>query len=218
MKHLKILVPAISLSALLFLGACNSKTTSSPASELYHQGLALVSEMNEAIQSEAWVSLFTGDPAVREILSNAGQGDFSQPKAVYEIQFSDQAVTSLTGQTDLSGFSESLQKRIHAAIQSAAANQINALDGAETLAAASICTVSDTFVCDGLTENTLYLYLYTYENAAPVMVSFVVGQDSAVLATGVPILSDSFSPDSPENVQLFLEGFGAQVSEFTIPD
>ena len=213
MKHLKILVPAISLSALLFLGACNSKITSSPASELYSQGLALVSEMNEAVQNEAWVSLFTGDPAVREILSNAGQGDFSQPKAVYEIQFSDQAVTSLTGQTDLSGFSES---RIHAAIQSAAPSQINALDGAETLAAASICTVSDTFVCDGLTENTLYLY--TYENAAPVMVSFVVGQDGAVLATGVPILSDSFSPDSPENVQLFLEGFGAQVSEITIPD
>ena len=41
---------------------------------------------------------------------------------------------------------------------------------------------------------------------------------AAVLATGVPIHSDSFSPDSPENVQLFLEGFGAQVSEFTIPD
>lgn len=216
MKHLKILVPAISLSALLFLGACNSKTTSSPASELYHQGLALVSEMNEAIQSEAWVSLFTGDTAVREILSNAGQGDFSQPKAVYEIQFSDQAVTSLTGQTDLSGFSESLQKRIHAAIQSAAPSQINALDGAETLAAASICTVSDTFVCDNLTQNTLYLY--TYETAVPVMVSFVTGQDGAVLATGIPILSDSFSPDSPENVQQLLEGFGAQVSEITIPD
>ena len=162
--------------------------------------------MNEAVQNEAWVSLFTGDPAVREILSNAGQGDFSQPKAVYEIQFSDQAVTSLTGQADLTGFPESLQKRIYAAIQSAAANQINAMDGAETLAAASICTVSDTFVCDGLTENTLYLY------------SFVVGQDSAVLATGVPILSDSFSPDSPENVQLFLEDFGAPVSEITIPD
>lgn len=216
MKHLKILVPAISLATLLFFGACNSKTTSSPASELYHQGLALVSAMNEAVQNEAWVSLFTGDPAVREILSNAGQGDFSQPKAVYEIQFSDQAVTSLTGQADLTGFPESLQKRIHAAIQSAAANQINAMDGAETLAAASICTVSDTFVCDGLTENILYLY--TYENATPVMVSFVVGQDSAVLATGVPILSDSFSPDSPENVQLFLEDFGAQVSEITIPD
>lgn len=215
MKHLKILIPTIPLAALLLLSSC-SKAAASPASELYHQGLALVSEMNEAIQSEAWVSLFTGDPAVREILSNAGQGDFSQPKAVYEIQFSDQAVTSLTGQTDLSGFSESLQKRIHAAIQSAAASQINALDGAETLAAASICTVSDTFVCDGLTENILYLY--TYENTVPVMVSFVVGQDSAVLATGVPILSDSFSPDSPENVQLFLEGFGAQVSEITIPD
>ena len=216
MKHLKILVPAISLAALLFFGTCNNKNTSSPASELYHQGLALVSEMNEAVQSEAWVSLFTADPAVKEILSKAGQGDFSQPRAVYEIQFSDQAITSLTGQADLSGFSESLQKRIHAAIQSAAPSQINALDGAETLAAASICTVSDTFVCDGLTENTLYLY--TYENAAPVMVSFVVGQDSAVLATSVPILSDSFSPDSPENVQLFLEDFGAQVCEITIPD
>lgn len=216
MKHLKILVPAISLAALLFFGACNNKTTSSPASELYHQGLALVSEMNEAVQSEAWVSLFTGDPAVKEILSKAGQGDFSQPRAVYEIQFSDQAITSLTGQADLTGFSESLQSRIYASIQGAAANQINAMAGAETLAAASICTVSDTFVCDNLTQNTLYLY--TYETAVPVMVSFVVGQDGAVLATGVPILSDSFSPDSPENVQLFLEGFGAQVSEFTIPD
>ena len=88
--------------------------------------------------------------------------------------------------------------------------------GAETLAAASICTVSDTFVCDNLTQNTLYLY--TYETAVPVMVSFVTGQDGAVLATGIPILSDSFSPDSPENVQQFLEGFGAQVSEITIPD
>lgn len=44
----------------------------------------------------------------------------------------------------------------------------------------------------------------------------MVGQDGAVLDTGVPILCDSFSPDSPENVQLFLEGFGAQVSEITI--
>ena len=216
MKHLRIFILPISLAALLFLEACSSKDAASPASELYHQGLALVSEMNETVQSEAWVSLFTADPAVKEILSETGQGNFSQPKAVYEIRFSDQAVTSLTGQADLTGFSESLQNRIRAAIQSAAANQINAMDGAETLAAAGICTVSDTFVCDGLTENTLYLY--TYENAAPVMVSFAVGQDGAVLATGVPIFCDSFSPDSPENVQLFLEGFGAQVSEIPIPD
>ena len=215
MKHLKIIVPVISLAALLLLGSC-SKTAASPTSELYHQGLALVSEMNEAVQSEAWVSLFTGDPAVKEILSKAGQGDFSQPRAVYEIQFSDQAITSLTGQADLTGFSESMQSRIYASIQGAAANQINAMAGAETLAAASICTVSDTFVCDNLTQNTLYLY--TYETAVPVMISFVTGQDGAVLATGIPILSDSFSPDSPENVQQFLEGFGAQVSEITIPD
>ena len=216
MEHLKILIPTISLATLLFLGACSNKAAASHASELYHQGLVLVSEMNEAVRSEAWVSLFTADPAVKEILLKAGQGDFSQPKAVYEIRFSDQAITSLTGQTGLTGFSESLQKRIHSAIQGAAVNQINAMDGAETLAAASICTVSDIFVCKGLTENTLYLY--TYEKAAPVMVSFVVGQDGAVLATGVPILCDSFSPDSPENVQQFLESFGAQVSEITIPD
>lgn len=214
MKKIKILVPAISLAGILFLGAC-SKTVSSQTSELYAQGLILVSEMEEMVQSEAWVSSFTGDPAVKEIVSDAGQGDFSRPKAVYELRFSEQSATSFTGQADLSSYSESLQKRIRAAVQAAAASRINAMGGAETLAAASICTVTDTFVCDALAGNTLYLY--TYENAVPAMVSFVSGQDGAVSATGVLILYDGFLPDSSEEVKQFLEGFGVLVSEFTIP-
>ena len=216
MKRRKPLISALSLTALFFLGACSSRGASSPASELYDQGLLLVSAMDEMAQSEAWVSLFTADPAIQEILSEAGQGDFSQPKAVYAIQFSDQALVSLTGEADWSAFPESLQERIHTAIQGAAANQINAMGGTETLAAASICTVSDTFVCDALTGNTLYLY--TYENAVPAMVSFVPGQDGAVSATGTLILCDGFSPDSAEEIQPCLEGFGAQVSEIAIPD
>ena len=123
--------------------------------------------------------------------------------------------TTEEGAADLEAFSDTLQAYLRATVQSSIAAQINAKGGADALAAASACTASRIFFCDDLHENLLYLY--TYENAAPAMISFLVGEDGAVSATGLFILYDGFPTGSAAEIQQFLSSLNVEVTEVSVP-
>ena len=52
-------------------------------------------------------------------------------------------------------------------------------------------------------------YLLTYENAIPVVVSLIPGQDGAVMASAVAVLNKNFKSSSAEDIENFLSGFNA---------
>lgn len=201
------------LSVSLLSGVCAGQAAAPSA--LYERGLSIASVMKDMAGNDVWVSLFSSNATVKEQISRAAQGDFSHPKAVYEIHLADMALYVSTGRSDLSGLSGALQAHVRAATQAATALQINAKGGSDLLAAASACTASQLFVCNDLHENVLYLY--TYENAVPVMVSFVAGESGAVSATGTFIFYDGFPTGSAEQIQQFLGILGAEVTKVSIP-
>lgn len=210
-QTVKLILPT--LGAFLLLGAYSG--TNSLSSTLYQQGLSTVSVMEEMAENEDWVNLFSSNQNLASILSAVGDGDYSHPKAVYQIRLSDGTISHLTRNADLEALSDTLQAYLRATVQSSIATQINAKGGADALAAASVCTASRIFSCEGLHENLLYLY--TYENAAPAMVSFLVGEDGTVSATGLFILYDGFPTGSAAEIQQFLSILNVEVTEVSIP-
>lgn len=210
-QAVKLILPT--LGAFLLLGAYSG--TNSLSSALYQEGLSTVSVMEEMAENEDWVTLFSSNQNLASILSAVGDGDYSRPKAVYQIRLSDETVSHLTRNADLEAFSDTLQAYLRATVQSSIAAQINAKGGADALAAASACTASRIFFCDDLHENLLYLY--TYENAAPAMISFLVGEDGAVSATGLFILYDGFPTGSAAEIQQFLSSLNVEVTEVSVP-
>ena len=207
----KLILPT--LGAFLLLGAYSG--TNSLSSALYQEGLSTVSMMEEMAENEDWVNLFSSNQNLTSILSAVGDGDYSHPKAVYQIRLSDETVSHLARNADLEAFSDTLQAYLRATVQSSIAAQINAKGGADALAAASACTASRIFFCDDLHENLLYLY--TYENAAPAMISFLVGEDGAVSATGLFILYNGFPTGSAAEIQQFLSSLNVEVTEVSVP-
>ena len=75
--------------------------------------------------------------------------------------------------------------------------QINGMSGVENLAASSVCKVGKTFVNENANEDVIYLY--TYEEAKPIAVTFTVSEDNAVSATGVFVMYEGFTCDSMED-------------------
>ena len=105
--------------------------------------------------------------------------------------------------------SDTLKEYVTSRAQATVATQINAAGGASMIAASSVCTAGKTFVNKELKENTVYLY--TFESGTPVMVSFLVGEDGAVSASGSFIFNEDFKTDTEEDMEQFFSEFGVEV-------
>ena len=179
----------IVLAVFLALSVCGC--SSSPSDTLNAQGQSLANLVAQAAQSEAYLDLYSSSSSLRKILENAAQGDYSAPEAVYVLQFTD-----MPAQTDAlpEPLSQNCRQRVLAAIPS----QVNGTEGAETLAAATICTMSKTFVCSSVPENTIYLYQYA--DGFPIAVTFLPGEDDSVSASAVFLLIPDFPKDSEQEI------------------
>lgn len=175
---------------------------------LYEHGLEVVARMAEMAGSEAYVELYTSNSELAELLSSVGDGDFSEPLAVYRVR-AKEGVASILDLAETGALSDELRAVVESKLFSTLATQINNMEGTTALAAASLCTAEKLFVSGELTENEIYLYVY--ENAAPVAVTFMMGEDGAVAARGMFILYEGFEADRLEEMEGFWERFGVWV-------
>ena len=178
-----ILICAVIILALamaLSFSACGSNKDHAETKSLYAQGLEVVQLMAEMTNTEAYIDIHTGDSAIKDIIQSISNGDYSAPKAVYAISITDENLTAMAELGNLDNASEELKSVLMQRVLGSLIPQINGMSGVENLAASSVCTVGKTFVDENATENAIYLY--TYENATPVAVTFTVGEDQAVSA------------------------------------
>lgn len=236
MKQARKMVALLMALALVALAGCRQKTAPDPSSvlgeppaapessqapaapekSLQQHGQELVSLMAEMVRSSQYTNLYTGDQEVQQLLATAGEGDFSAPQAVYAIRLPETALDSLlalAGMGSISGFSPELRQVIQARVTSALPTQINAMGGANVLAAASVCTASDCFVSSQPPESVIYLY--TYQNAVPAAVSFIPGEGGAVAASGMLILYQGGETMEVTQLRELLEQLGAEMEEVT---
>ncbi len=202
-----IVFPALVLS----LSACGKHESNTETKSLYAQGLEIVQLMTEMTQ---YADVFyTGSSEVQSVAQKIGTGDYTTPKAVYAISISDESVAVMA---ELMGLgldraSEELKSYFMQRVLSSMIGQINARGGADKLAAASICSVGKTFVNENVNENVIYLY--TYENAVPAAVTFIVGEDHAISASGVFVICDEFTFDSADEIKSLFQGIHVEVTE-----
>lgn len=195
MKKLFSLV--LSVVFLFSLTACDS--TEEPS--LYDRGLEIVSLTEEVMGNDAYLDMLSVSEPLRNIIAEAASGDYTQPSAVYMLSFPDSSALAFAGIEDSTALPESVLEAVTHRLYAAVISQVNAMGGAEVLAAASMCSVGKTFVSTTAAENTIYLYIY--EKGCPIAVTFTIGEDHTVTATGNVILYKDFPCSSPEEMEAF---------------
>ena len=189
---------AACLGAVL-LSSCGVTESEPPSLEV--RGMQIVSMLEEIAESEEYLSIYSADPELLNIIATFAEGDHSDPKTIYRLTLSEENVKSLCGTDVLTSLSPKLQDFLEGRVQASIINIANARGGSTALAATSICTAGRTFVSDEISSDTIYLY--TFEDAVPVAVSFTVGESSTVTATGTFLIAEELNTDSPESIREF---------------
>ena len=205
---------AVFLSVIMSLSlcACGSEiSTKTDEKSLYEHGLDVIAVMTEMTQSESYVETYTGNGEIKEIVQIIGEGDYTIPKAVYAITASTEQIAAYAGLDSLSNASDELQKTMENKFIAALISQVNGMSGAMNLAAASVCTAGKTFVSDRISENVIYLYIF--DDAHPISITFTCGEDSTVSASGMFVIYDEFTCDNAEEIEEFFGEVGVTVSE-----
>lgn len=191
---------AACLASVMLLSACGTPAETETRS-LYEHGLDIVSMLNEIVESDEYVSVYSASEDILSIINSIEEGDHTAPNAVYQLMIPEESLLALSEVEAMPNLSDELRAFLTGRVQASVINIANSRNGANTLAATSICTVGKTFVSSEITGNTIYLY--TFENASPVAVSFTVGEDSTVSASGTFLLSEDLNADSPDSIREF---------------
>lgn len=208
----RLFATVLALAMILSLCACGA---TSKERTLRGTGLTMIGVMEEMVNSEYYIEFHTTSEDLKAVISTIAEGDYSEPIAIYSITAPDN-LSDMWDESphDLESLSEPLRDAVlQKAFGPATIARINAAGGAETLAATTVCTASETFVCQEATEDIIYLYVF--ENGCPAAVCFTIGEDHAVSASGTFIVNEQFDGSSQESVAAFFAEYGAEVG--TVP-
>lgn len=206
-----VLAIILALVMVLSLSACGNNAENTETKSLYAQGLEVIKLMSEMTRTEEYVDIFTESNEIKSVVQDISTGDHSRPKAVYAISIADDDLVAMAALNSLDNASDGLRSFLMQRVLGSLMTQINGMSGVTNLATASVCTVEKTFVDENATEDVIYLY--TYENAVPVAVTFTIGEDHAVSASGVFVMYDGFTCDSADEIKSFFSYIGVDVTE-----
>ena len=162
---------------------------------IYEQGLDIISQMNELINSEIFLDMYTSPDCKEMILEAFLECDYMEPKSVYKIVISNKKLLDILASTEnypldmLSGSAKDVVVR-------------NGINGwgvilnngtSEYMAASAVLKKNKTFVSTELKENAAYIYIY--KSAIPVIVTFILGEDNTVEAVGNYIFNEKIMND-----------------------
>jgi len=200
----------IGLIIVLSLTACSGKSNTE-AKSLYEQGLEIVQLLSEMTQTEGYADVYTGNSEVKAVIQSISTGDYSSPKTVYAISVADDDLAAMVELNRLGNVSDELKNFLLRRARSALMTQINSMSGVENLAASSVCTAGKSFVSENAAEDVIYLY--TYENARPIAVTFTIGENHSVSASGMFVMYDGFTCGSAAEIESFFSDISVDVSE-----
>lgn len=203
---------AACLGSAMLLSSCGVTDSELPSLEI--RGMQIISMLEEIAESEDYLSIYSSDSDIMSIINSFAEGDHSDPATIYRLTLSEETVKSLCGTDILTSLSPELQAFLESRVQASIINIANARGGSTALAATSICTAGKTFVSDEISSDTIYLY--TFENAVPVAVSFTVGEGNTVSATGTFLIAEELNTDSPETIREFFSEIDLAVEVVSI--
>ena len=201
------------LVIILGLAACGAVKEVQESKSLYAHGLDVVSMLSEMTRSESFIGIYTANSEIKDIILALGEHPYDTPAAVYAITIPEDVLMGMAELSNLGDASEELKSYLTQRVMASLMSQINAMSGVENLAASSVCTVGKSFVSESATENVIYIY--AYEDTAPVAVTFTLGEDHTVSASGTFIFYDGFTCGSAEEIQGVFSDIAVNVTEVT---
>ena len=205
------LVIIVALAMILSLSACSSNQNHTETKSLYAQGLDVVGLMSEMAGTNGYADIYTGNSEIKTVIQNIASGDYSAPQTVYAISIEDKNLAAMAELEQMDQVSEKLKNLLMQKVFGSLMTQINGMSGVEKLAASSVCTAGKTFVDENADHDVIYLY--TYENATPVAVTFTIGEDQTVSASGVFVMYDGFTCGSADEIKSFFRDITVEVKE-----
>ncbi len=172
-------IVTVSVVLMVLLGGCSEKVENADAL-LFTKGLELVNRMDMMAENDEYINLISASTQLGDIVREIGEGNYSEPNAVYKITIPKGVAASVFVKDEITEMPEELKTEIEKRFITAISSQINALNGSSVLAASSFVTSSDSFIHEGLINNTLYIYLYEGEYSA--IVSFFPRNENIVEA------------------------------------
>ena len=124
-------------------------------------------------------------------------GDYSNPSAVYKLSVPADALMQVD--TDLDKLSTDLKEYVHSATYISFASRINQSAGSTSLAVASALSAQNSFMCEGIKDNTVLLYVF--DSGYPIVVSFIPGESGSSRAIGYFIINDNFMCGSAREIE-----------------
>lgn len=188
--------------ALSFSGYSSQNGNTSKS--LYDHGLELVAVVDEMAKNENYKAVYTGSPKISNIIAEFGKGEYSAPQTVYKLTPKAEYLAQYQSSDELSGMSDRVKEIILSKTVAALVTQVNAMGGAENLAATTVCTAGKTFVNSEISGTIIYLYVF--ENGFPVAVTFTAGEDSTVSASAMFVSCSELSTVSAESIEEFFDG------------
>lgn len=205
MKRKKRICLGVLLALTFVFTACGAKKS------LADHGMDVVKLIEEGIQEEGYVEAYTAFEEIAQIVNEVAKGDFSEPETVYAITVDTEELMYMYDMDALDDLSEELRRVLENKMYTSLGVQLSSRGGANCVAVTSILQMDKTFVYHEKIENQIYLY--TFEDARPIMVVFTTGEDGAVLADGCVILWDEFKCGSAEEVEESLSAYDAKVDK-----
>lgn len=192
------------LFAIILLSACKKAETDA-GQVFYDNGIEIVEKMAEMVNNEEYISYYTYSSQLKELVNKIAEGNYDLPKNVYKITLLPGFFQEMADSYDMNidGISESLQEDLEKKMISSIGSFVNGISGTEAVAVSSIVSAGGCFVCDGVTEHLIYIYIF--EGGYPVFVSFNPGKDGAVSASGSFILNDKFKDMNEDIIKELME-------------
>ena len=198
----KKFIVILTVIMILSLTACGTKKEQV---SIYEQGLEVVALMDEMVDSQSYVQMFTGNMQISEVIQSNTSGDYSEPLVVYEVVLKNDNFLGLLGNDETQeSMSDELKEIINKKINASVITQLNAYGGSENLAASTICTAGISFVNNEVKEDIIYIYVY--ENTAPVAVMFLQEGNDIVSANGTFMFGEEFINLTEEGISELFEG------------
>ena len=205
-KRIIIIFMAVMIFGMTACGAKKEQIS------LYEQGLEVVALMEEMADSQSYVQMFTGNTQIRELIQSNANGDYSKPQAVYEVVLQKDNYQGLLGNEEIQEtMSDELKGIIRKKVNASVITQLNAYGGSENLAASTICTTEVSFVNGEVKEDVIYIYVY--ENTAPVAVIFLQEGNDIVSANGTFLFAEELTNLTEESISQLFEGLYVTVQK-----
>lgn len=203
MKRKISALAALALSALA-LSACGNEKS------LVLHGMDIVALMDEMTESQNYLQCYTSDEEIRSIIKTLAEGKYSHYDTVYALDFDIQTITAMTETLQIDFASENMYAYLRSQAETTIIPQINGREGSKNLAAASVCTAGKTFIYNTLDDSVIYLY--SFDDTAPIAVTFIPGEDGAVSAHGYFVLADGFTASDITEVEKFFAEYAPTVT------